>query len=84
MTLTAKVRNGRIELPDGVHVPDGAEVQIILPTPAPAESEEPSEGLGPTLYETLKDFIGKAEGLPADFADEHDHYLHGAPRRSEL
>ena len=23
-----------------------------------------------------------AEGLPTDFAEEHDHYLHGTPRRA--
>lgn len=28
--------------------------------------------------EVLKDFVGKAEGLPADLATNHDRYLHGA------
>jgi hypothetical protein len=24
---------------------------------------------------------GKAEGLPEDLADQHDHYLYGTPKR---
>ncbi|MEI7940256.1 MAG: hypothetical protein WCK27_26530 [Verrucomicrobiota bacterium] len=31
--------------------------------------------------EALLEVAGTAEGLPADFAHNHDHYLHGAPRR---
>ncbi len=31
--------------------------------------------------EALLELAGTAEGLPADFAHNHDHYLHGAPRR---
>ena len=29
----------------------------------------------------LLEIAGTAEGLPSDFAHNHDHYLHGAPRR---
>jgi hypothetical protein len=25
---------------------------------------------------------GTAEGLPPDFAAEHDHYIHGTPKRN--
>jgi hypothetical protein len=31
--------------------------------------------------EALLEVAGTAEGLPNDFARNHDHYLHGAPRR---
>lgn len=31
--------------------------------------------------EILKDFIGKAEGLPPDMARNHDHYIHGAAKK---
>jgi hypothetical protein len=33
-----------------------------------------------SLYETLKPFVGTIEGLPSDFAQQHDHYIHGTPR----
>jgi hypothetical protein len=31
--------------------------------------------------EALIEIAGTAEGLPADFAENHDHYLHGAPKQ---
>jgi hypothetical protein len=31
--------------------------------------------------EALLEIAGTAEGLPADYADNHDHYLHGASKR---
>ena len=33
-----------------------------------------------TIGEALLDVAGTAEGLPADMARNHDHYLHGTPR----
>ena len=77
MSITAIVENDTIKLP--MHVPDGTRVEITLPAESPADAPG---GNGGTLYETLKDFIGKAEGLPEDFAAEHDHYIHGTPKRS--
>lgn len=75
MSITATVTNDTIKLPAGVHVPDGTKVEITLP-------EEGSAGeASATLYDSLKDFIGAAQGLPEDFAAEHDHYLHGTPKR---
>lgn len=29
----------------------------------------------------LRDLAGTVEELPADYATNHDHYLHGAPKR---
>jgi hypothetical protein len=34
----------------------------------------------PTLWETLKDFDGMANDLPADLANNLDHYVHGHAR----
>lgn len=31
--------------------------------------------------EALLEVAGTAQGLPDDFAHNHDHYLHSAPRR---
>jgi hypothetical protein len=38
----------------------------------------PPEGLSNFLLRVA----GTAEGLPSDLAENHDHYLYGAPRRS--
>lgn len=34
------------------------------------------------LWNLLGKWAGKAEGLPADLAENHDHYLHGAPKKT--
>lgn len=49
------------------------------------------ELLGPTAHSEqqatpnwgrkLAKFAGSVEGLPTDYAVNHDHYLHGAPKR---
>jgi len=71
MSFTATVENDVIKLPPGVHLPDGTKVVI----------EPEMDALGPALSEVFKDFVGKADGLPVDFAAEHDHYIHGTPKR---
>jgi hypothetical protein len=35
----------------------------------------------PPVWEALLEIAGTAEGLPPDCAKQHDHYLHGAPKR---
>jgi hypothetical protein len=77
MTITATVLNGAIQLPPGTQLPEGAKLQITLPEPKPAGTHLP------TLYDTLRGLVGAAQELPADMADEHDHYIHGAPRRTQ-
>jgi hypothetical protein len=73
MSITAIVENDTIKLP--VHVPDGTQVEIIIKTeqaPAPAPQ---------SFFDTVRDLIGSVDGLPEDFAAEHDHYIHGTPKR---
>ena len=76
MTITAKVHNHTITLPADLAIEEGAEVQITVP------EREPAADGGATLYDSLKDFIGAAQGLPEDFAAEHDHYIHATRKRS--
>jgi hypothetical protein len=33
-----------------------------------------------SVWDALLEFAGTAEGLPPDLAENHDHYLHGAPK----
>ena len=70
MSITTTVEAGKIVLPPGVDWPDGTVVRI-----------EPIEDDVPTLLETIKDFVGIAEGLPSDMAENHNHYLHGHPKK---
>ncbi len=69
MEYRGKVINGVVVLDNGDTLPEGATVKVQTVT-------EP-----PTWAEVLKDVTGKAEGLPSDLAKNHDHYLHGAPKR---
>ena len=34
-----------------------------------------------SVWDALLEFAGTAGGLPRDLAENHDHYLHGAPKR---
>ena len=34
-----------------------------------------------SIGKKLLTLAGKAKGLPSDFAANHDHYLHGLPKR---
>jgi hypothetical protein len=38
-------------------------------------------GASPHWGDALLEIAGTAEGLPPDFAENHDYYLHGAPKR---
>lgn len=78
MTYRGHVQNGVVVLDDPVAIPEGTVVEIeVLLAPQP----EASDGGGRTLVERLVSVIGKIEDLPTDFARQHDHYLHGTPRR---
>jgi len=72
MTYRGRVKNGVIVLDEPLTLPEGAQVEV---TPSDAQGD------GPTWAEVFKDVIGKAAGLPADSSINHDHYLHGAPKK---
>ena len=74
MTYKGHVRNGAIVLDEPINLPEGA---IIIFEVAKVESSEDVQEI-PTLAERLASVIGKAEGLPADWAENHDAYLRKA------
>ena len=78
MTYSGHVRNGVVVLDDRVKLPEGAEVTVNVRT---SGDDDAVEEVTSTLYERLEPVIGAAEGLPADLAENHDHYLHGRPRK---
>ena len=75
MSTTAIVENDTIKLP--VHVPDGTRVEITLPE----KPAVPNTGRK-TFAERYAKYEGIADALPVDYAGNHDHYLHGAPKRA--
>lgn len=51
----------------------------VLPAPASHSLSESGQELD--AFAVLDDLIGSIEG-PSDWADEHDHYLYGTPKRA--
>ena len=79
MTVEGHIENGQIVLDHETPLPEGRKVRVEV-----LESEGPRSSSGgelPTLYERYKEIIGKAKDLPSDFAENHDHYIHGTPKR---
>lgn len=72
MTLTGIVQNGKIELEDGATLPEGTRVKVM--------PQLESDTQQPTLLGLLE-LAGQLDDLPPDFAAEHDHYIHGTPKR---
>ncbi len=83
MTVEGHIENGQIVLNEHISLPEGARVRVELIAAEAMKvftKETAAEEL-PSLYERMKPFIGAAKGLPADYAINHDHYLHGQPKR---
>jgi hypothetical protein len=74
VSITAIVQDNTIKLP--VQVPDGTQVEVVLPTETPV-GEFKSTG---SFFDSIRDLVGSVEG-PTDWAAEHDHYIHGTPKR---
>lgn len=71
--MTAHIKNGVIEPDEVIELPEGAKVVFSI-------VDEDEEEV-PTLLERLGNCVGKAAGLPSDLALNHDHYLHGLPKK---
>jgi hypothetical protein len=65
-----------------------AEIESAIEKLSPEQRKELCERLlaGATaqkpILEKLRSLAGKARNLPADLAVNHDHYLHGAAKRT--
>lgn len=68
MTYFGKVIDGKVVLPPEVKLDEGTPVRVEL-----LETE--------TLAERLRDFIGIVSDMPSDWAEQHDHYIHGTPKK---
>jgi len=73
MTCIGKVANGVVVLPPGIELPEGTEMEVSLPGSHPVG--------GTTFAERYQEFMGIADDLPTDLAENHDHYLDGHPKK---
>ena len=70
MSITAVIEKGTIKLPKDVPWKSGTVVRI--------EAVEKKAG---SIRELLKDFEGMADDLPPDMAANHNHCIHGHPKK---
>lgn len=80
MEVKGTVKNGVVVMDSEAALPEGA--SVIVRYDPPAEAESPRDPNRPyTLREKMLKLAGTVPGLPEDFADQHDHYIHGTPKQ---
>ena len=73
MSVTGKIKNGAVVLPQGTKLPEGADVKIETLELAPADD--------PFVAAVLK--VAKPRPhWPKDFVLNHGHYVSGEPKKS--
>lgn len=69
MSLTGIVHKGVIILDEPSILPEGTRVEVVVATDSPP------------LGQRLMNLAGIAKDLPPYMAEQHDHYLHGTPKK---
>jgi hypothetical protein len=72
MSLEGTIVNGAVVLDHPDALPEGTRVEVTAKSTTSQRSG---------LAERLLRHAGAVPDLPPDLADQHDHYLHGAPKR---
>jgi predicted DNA-binding antitoxin AbrB/MazE fold protein len=77
MTTAVKAiyENGVFKPKEPVNLQEKTEVEVLIPTPAPADDDDP------TGWKAAEELIGFIKDAPPDMAESHDHYLYDRPRR---
>jgi hypothetical protein len=82
MTYHGTVQNGHVVLENGASLPDGTPVTVMPISRAVAAKDASA---APMIWKKLVDIGRQVESepcdLPSDLAANHDHYLHGLPKR---
>ncbi len=79
------VTKGVVVFENGHVPPEGTVVDVVVAeipaaTIAPTLTAEVVDGPDGSLSWLLK-YAGIIDDMPADFAAQHDHYIHGTPKR---
>ncbi len=74
MTVRGTIINGVAVPQNGQPLPEGSAVEITV-LPEGSGSSDSAD-----LAVLLRNWAGQALGLPADLAENHDHYLYGLPK----
>ncbi|RJP37073.1 MAG: hypothetical protein C4547_06450 [Phycisphaerales bacterium] len=76
MVYHGRVQKGVVVLINGGDLPEGTEVRV-----EPVEPSTPPQSAGPSFADELIELTGTIDDLPPDFSFNHDHYIHGQPKR---
>ena len=83
MTYRGTVQGGGVVLESGAALPEGTEVSIVPDVvPKTASDTEPPQTIGQRLAALGRWAETQPCDLPPDLAANHDHYLHGLPKRT--
>lgn len=72
MSYIGTVENGVVKLPPEAKLRDGERVEVSLLTGDKPMNERTRR---------LLEIAAQMPPLPPDFAEQHDHYIHGTPKR---
>lgn len=81
MTFQGTVKNGVVVLDTDSPPAEGTRVKVEVESSTEVAVERKEEFQ--SWADVVLKYAGCMEGLPADFAAEHDHYVHGTPKRSQ-
>jgi predicted DNA-binding antitoxin AbrB/MazE fold protein len=75
MTTAVKAvyENGVFKPKKPVNLQEKTEVEVLIPSPAPADEDDP------TGWKAIRSLIGIIKDAPPDMAENHDKYLYGYP-----
>jgi hypothetical protein len=79
MTIDGHIEKGQIVLNQAVPLPEGMKVRVELLSEIETANE--AAVLPGAQFEHYKSVIGAIDDLPVDFASQHDHYIHGTPKK---
>jgi hypothetical protein len=68
-----------IRIPEHVSIKPGSFEVVIMPAMTDEERKAGNKALITRLIEAGRELNSDA-GLPSDFAENHDHYIHGLPK----
>ena len=77
MEYNGQVRGGVVVFENGTP-PEGATVRVEV---VEQNAGTATGGQRGGLWSKLLEVAGTVDGLPPDMAAQHDHYIHGTPKR---
>ncbi len=72
ISFEVTIQNGVVVFDEQQQLPDGTRVEVIVQNASVKQ---------PTLRDRLTKLAGTVDDLPTDMARNHDHHIHGTPKK---